>query len=298
MSAPSIVVADAEGRLSGDLGGAPVAWWSFTKPLIAVAALRLAETGRIDLDAPLAGRPYGLRRLLAHTAGLGDYGALPAYHAAVADGAAPWSDEDLFAHLPPDRLAHPPGAGWAYSNLGYLLARRALEAATGTDLGRLLRDLVLDPIGLVRTRLAETGDDFAGLAFPVPPGYHPGWVFHGTLVGPLEEAVVALAAILDTDRPTFDALAGAPVRTPLDPSIAAPPWVDPGYGLGLMIGAMASPDDGGRIEVIGHSAGGPGSVGAVYAARTGPRRVVACFAAGADGAAVEREVARRLAAHR
>jgi CubicO group peptidase (beta-lactamase class C family) len=298
MSDHLIVVADAEGRLSGDLGAPPVAWWSFTKPLIAVAALRLAETCRIDLEAALPGRPYGLRHLLGHTAGLGDYGGLAAYREAAARADPPWSDDELFAHLPQDRLAHPPGAGWAYSNLGYLLVRRALEAATGTGLGRLLRDLVLDPLGLVRARLAETAADFADLAFPVPSGYDPGWVFHGAVVGPAEEAVVALARILDGDLPSPAARAELVARRPLDPAIAAPPWVDPGYGLGLMIGAMADPDTGARLEVVGHSAGGPGSVGAVYATCNGRRRTVACFRAGEDGGRAEREVACRLASHR
>lgn len=66
----------------------------------------------------------------------------------------------------------------------------------------------------------------------------------------------------------------------------------PSYGLGLMTGTMRAPD-GTPIEVLGHSAGGPGSVGAVYhAPATG--RTVAVFAE-RDGDAAEYEAVRLLA---
>jgi CubicO group peptidase (beta-lactamase class C family) len=291
---PLIVVADAEGRLSGDLGAPPVLWWSFTKSLIAFAALRLATAGRIDLDAPLAGRRYALRHLLMHTAGLGDYGSREDYHAAVARGEPAWSDAEVYARVPPDRLAHAPGDGWAYSNVGHLLVRRRLEEVTGHGLARILGDLVFGPLGLTRSRLAETAADIVDLAFPTPPGYDPGWVLHGAVVGPVEEAALALHGLLIGDPPV---LAARP-RRPIDPATTLPPWVDPGYGLGLMIGRMAPPDGGEPVGVVGHSAGGPGSVGAVYASRGSRPTVVACFGAGDGVDRVESEVARRLAAHR
>ena len=61
-------------------------WWSFTKTVLAIAALRLAEERILALDAPFLGRPYTLRQLLQHRAGVPNYAALAAYHAAVARG--------------------------------------------------------------------------------------------------------------------------------------------------------------------------------------------------------------------
>ena len=55
-----------------------VPWWSVTKTVTAAAVLALVGEGRLDLDAPLAGRAYTLRQLLQHRAGLRDYGPLPA----------------------------------------------------------------------------------------------------------------------------------------------------------------------------------------------------------------------------
>jgi D-alanyl-D-alanine carboxypeptidase len=120
-------VVDAEGRLVSDTGTAIVPRWSFTKTLIAACALRLAEAGRLDLDAPLPGRTATCRAVLQHRAGLPDYGGLQAYHLAVARGDEPWSDAELLARLPPDHLLFAPETSWAYSNIGYLLIRRAIE---------------------------------------------------------------------------------------------------------------------------------------------------------------------------
>uniref|UniRef100_UPI003A8DDA00 serine hydrolase n=1 Tax=Pararhodobacter aggregans TaxID=404875 RepID=UPI003A8DDA00 len=59
---------------------APLApFWSVTKTVIALCALRLAEQRRLDLDAPLADIGVTLRQLLGHTAGLPGYFTLPAY---------------------------------------------------------------------------------------------------------------------------------------------------------------------------------------------------------------------------
>ena len=45
----------------------PVLWWSFTKTVLAAAALALVRDGKLDLDAPVDDQPYTLRQLLRHT---------------------------------------------------------------------------------------------------------------------------------------------------------------------------------------------------------------------------------------
>jgi len=65
-------------------------WWSFTKTILAVAALRLVEAGKLELDARRPGKPYTLRQLLLHRAGVPNYGRLQAYHEAVARGEDAW----------------------------------------------------------------------------------------------------------------------------------------------------------------------------------------------------------------
>src|SRR5206468_911675 len=97
-------------------------WWSFTKTVIAAAALRLVEQGQLNLDALRPGKPYTLHQLLNHRAGVPNYGRLAAYHQAVAGGEGAWSRERLLQAVDADRLDFQPGAGWSYSNVGYMLA--------------------------------------------------------------------------------------------------------------------------------------------------------------------------------
>src|SRR6476659_2367661 len=74
----------------GDVADPPVLWWSFTKTVLAAAALVLVDAGRLTLDTPLAGQHYTLRQLLQHRAGVPNYGSLADYHDAVASGHSPW----------------------------------------------------------------------------------------------------------------------------------------------------------------------------------------------------------------
>ena len=85
---------------------------------------------------------------------------------------------------------------------------------------------------------------------------------------------------------------------PLGGSLPDRPWCTTGYGLGLMMGTLQRPGLAQPVEVVGHSAGGPGSVGAVYR-RVGPADQVAtaaCFRAGTDEGVAEDEVLARLIA--
>lgn len=84
------VSASGEERGEGDFS-ARFPYWSFTKTAIAICALRLGESGFVDLDRRIGGEAYSLRQLLGHTTGLPDYSGLKAYRDAVATGGPPWS---------------------------------------------------------------------------------------------------------------------------------------------------------------------------------------------------------------
>jgi CubicO group peptidase (beta-lactamase class C family) len=288
-------VVDSEGRPEGCIATQIVPWWSFTKTLIAAAALRLSEEKRLRLDAPIDGAPYTLRQLLQHRAGVGDYGALTAYNAAVARREQPWRDDQLFAHIDPAGLLFPPGAGWAYSNVGYLLVRRALERTCDADLQEILREKVLRPLGLLRSRLGVSIDDMQQTPFPGGHGYHPGWAFHGVVLGPAAEAALALHHLLCTDFLEPLSRNALLDRHPVGGVANGRPWVEAGYGLGLMNGTMQAAEGHAPLRVLGHSGSGPGSVGAVYHAPDLTERLTAAvFADGADAGAVEREALRHI----
>ncbi|MDP0500356.1 MAG: serine hydrolase domain-containing protein [Verrucomicrobiota bacterium JB022] len=230
-------------------------WWSFTKTVLAAAVLRLVEAGRLQLDTPWRGKPFTLRQLLQHRAGLPDYGHLEAYKHAVAAGEEPWPRKRLLAEAEADRLRYEPDTGWAYSNVGYLYVREAVEEATGQHLGAALRTLVLEPLGFTRPYLAETVADLQQTATPPPAGYAPGWVYHGSLIGTLPDAAGLLQALLTTDFLRPETRAQFTARHPLDFMMPDRPWSACGYGLGLMAGAI---DDLG--PTFGHTGQGPGSV--------------------------------------
>ena len=157
--------------------GVVMPWWSFTKSVIAAAALTLVRDGKLDLDAPMGSKPFNLRQLLQHRAGVGEYGALTEYHRAVADRIEPWPVAELLSRVDADRLRFEPGTGWLYSNVGYLLVRRHLEETVGATLNSVLRERVLEPLGIKETFLAETPADLVGVMMCGAVGYHPGWVY-------------------------------------------------------------------------------------------------------------------------
>jgi CubicO group peptidase (beta-lactamase class C family) len=116
---------------------------SVTKLMTTLAALAAVESGRIDLDGPVAGAGEGvtLRHLLAHA------------------GGHPFE--------PPGR-ARPPEQRRIYSNVGFRLLAEAVADAAGTTFPTWLSTSVLDPLGMTATRLGHRrdidGDPAAGAA--------------------------------------------------------------------------------------------------------------------------------------
>lgn len=265
--------------------GDPVPWWSFTKTALAIAALRLAESGALALDEPLVGARYSLRQLLRHEAGLPDYGASPQYHADVAAGGAPWPIGRLITEVDAGRLLFEPGTGWAYSNIGYLVVRRAIERATGLPLAEALRGLVFEPAGSTTARLASTRADLADVEMGEVADYHPGWVYHGLAVGTLVDAARLLSALMRGRLLRPETLAAMLERRPL-PEHRSARFPDPAYGLGLMLWADEHQDN-----PIGHSGEGPGSRIAIYARRG---RIGAAWTSAASDPPAEAVVFRLL----
>ena len=265
-----------EGTVVASSGeAADVPWWSFTKTVIAAAALALVRDRRLALDEPLPDRPCTLRQLLQHRAGLTEYGRLGAYHDAVERNADAWPGDEMLARTDADRLVYQPGEGWGYSNIGYYFVRRLIERAMDRPLGDALDDLVLRPLGIVGVRFAADRAHYS-------PDYDPRWVYHGLLVGPLAQAAVLLQRLLGGVLLPPPLLSAMCDRYPVGGPIADRPWKTPSYGLGLMIGETT----GGEL-IAGHTGGGPGSAVAVYHRLDRPTGTAAAFKAGGDDAAVE-----------
>lgn len=235
-------------------------WWSFTKTVLAIAALRLVEGGKLELDTPRPHRPYTLRQLLLHRAGVPNYGGLAAYHEAVGRGEDAWPRARLLEAVNAENLDFEPGTRWKYSNVGYLFVRDAIEEAAGLPLGKALHQLVLAPLNLPAVRLATKRVDFEKIFWPQLRNYDPRWVYHGCLVGTPVDAAKLLNGVFRGDllqRSSIDTIFER--STVLDEAVPGRPWTKLGYALGLMSGSMG---DVGRAW--GHSGSGPHSANAVY----------------------------------
>lgn len=261
-------------------------WWSFTKTALAIAALRLVEEGSLRLDDSRLGKPFTLRHLLTHRAGLPDYGCVDPYHQAVSRGEDAWDREHLLIAAGADRLLFEPGTGWTYSNIGYLFVREAIEAGSGLPLAQALRKLVLDPIGLAGTRLAADRTDFQEIFWPFLRSYDPRWVYHGCLIGPPADAARLLNSLFHGALLAPGTVAAMYERfTPLGDAPSGRLGTEVGYGMGLMVGRMGTVG-----RAFGHTGSGPGSSNAVcHFPDLRPAITVAVFAAGDDSGAAEHE---------
>jgi D-alanyl-D-alanine carboxypeptidase len=248
--------------------------YSITKTFTAVLFLLLQEEGRLTLDDSLArwfpriagAEQISLRQLLHHTAGIPDYGGLRAYHEAVRSSPeAPWSFERFAAETFDQGLSFPPGAGWAYSNPGYMLLKRIAEEVAGASSANLISDRIARPLGLRRTSVPESVEDLSPLApassralaldgtlRDVRHHYHPGWVSHGVVASTPSDIVCFFDALSSgrlVSRPSLEEM----IELVSVPGPAARPWVKPSYGLGV----MADPASPWGL-VWGHNGGGPG----------------------------------------
>lgn len=137
---------------------------SITKAFTGLTLLKLAERGRVDLDAEIQRyvpefprHPDGavtVRHLAAQLGGIRHWG--------------PERDERLFArHLEDveeilplfvdDPFRQAPGVGYSYSSYAYNLLAIAMQRATGERFQDLVRSMVIEPLGLESVAFDEPG---------------------------------------------------------------------------------------------------------------------------------------------
>lgn len=129
---------------------------SITKPFTTTLLMTLVAEGKVDLDASgnqyLAGNgikgpngdPHAARvRLLgAHVSGL------PGMFSAYFEGGPTPAPDANTVLQDYGRLAYSPGAVYEYSNIGFVALGAIASNVTGTDFGTLMKQRVLQPLGL------------------------------------------------------------------------------------------------------------------------------------------------------
>ena len=171
-------LADVESRAPMTLRSRMLAA-SIGKSFVAATALALAQDGALDLDSPiktwLSDRPWlarlpnhdsiTLRHLLTHSSGLPDHVHSPRFARAVASR---WKEtgnafppESLVEYVLDKPALFPAGAGWSYSDTGYILVGLIIERVARRSYYDELQQRFLQPLGLAATtpsdRRALTG---------------------------------------------------------------------------------------------------------------------------------------------
>jgi CubicO group peptidase (beta-lactamase class C family) len=228
---------------------------SISKPLAAMAALRLVQEGKFSLDAdintyltswkfpsdPLAGgKPITLRELLTHTAGATVHG-FPGYASTetvptlvqVLNGEKP-------ANTPAIKSEQPPMKEWKYSGGGYTVMQQALIDVAHQPFPKVLHDTVLAPIGMTRSTyeqpLPEALRDNAAVPYrgdgkPVEGGAHtyPELAAAGLWTTPTDLAKYAIEVEQSIDGKANHVLNAEMTKQMLTPGMGH-------WGLGLEMG--------------------------------------------------------------
>ncbi len=207
----------------------PMPLASLSKSFTALAVLRLADEGRIDLDAPVRrylpeftmadarAEKITVRQLLQQTSGMSDRTfpelTLP----------APDDLKSAVAMLRTAPLAAAPGTRMIYHNLNYAVAARLAEVVSGTPFADFMAATLFTPLGMTSTRTVDTTEELPGAGAGYVRAYgqvieraHPKWFVNGSygVVSTADD----LAKWLITQNGHGDALSRDLVETTQTPS--------------------------------------------------------------------------------
>ena len=248
------------------IGGPPVtsetlfAAESMSKPITALAVLKLYEQGLIDLDAdvntylkrwklPASQLPgpktVTVRQLLTHTSGIGTHNGelydpskppLPTLLSDL-DGVAP-------SRTPAVRIESPPGSKFRYANGGFVVLQLLIEDVTGESFVTFVTRTVIRPAGMTRSSydvpLSDQLATQAATAYlgdhAIPPRkyYNPGAAAGGLWSTATDMAKLLVELQQEYDGKSSRILKQATIRQMLIPG----PQMMPGMlqGLGIVVG--------------------------------------------------------------
>lgn len=136
-------------------------WASVSKGVASALVARLAEEGRLSLDAPLSSMRTTLRlpgdaskvtvaHLLAHRVGL----VRNAWDERLEAGEDPKALRGMLGTLP---LYCPPGTCYQYQNIAFDAATEIVEQVTGHDYAAVARERLFVPLGMTHSSIGRAG---------------------------------------------------------------------------------------------------------------------------------------------
>lgn len=191
---------------------------SISKPVTALAALRLVQDGKLSLDEDVNVKlktwkvpenvltqtdKVTVRRILSHSAGLTVHG-FPGY---ASDEPVPTVVQILNGEKPantdPIRVDVVPGVAWRYSGGGFVILQALMSDVTGKPFPQIMREFVLEPAGmrhstyeqpLPKTRASEAATPYRPNGDPVKGGAHtyPEMAPAGLWTTPTDLAIMAI----------------------------------------------------------------------------------------------------------
>ena len=269
---------------------------SVTKTFTAVLVMQCRDDGLLDLDDPVgkhldvpAHGDAGIRRLMSHTAGLQREPVGDVWDSLLAPDA-----DRMLTDLERAERVLPNARSFHYSNLAVAVLGQMVARLRGGSWAAVLRDRILQPLGLSATGVEPTGqavvgylvDAYSDAARPEPQfdmlGVSPAaqlWSTAGDMAR--WAAFLASPEIVDPHALVLDAASMAEMRWPLtttDESL----WAA-GFGLGLMLQPVGK-----RVLHVGHDGAMPGFLAGVWGRRGGDDNpgALGCAVLASSGTAV------------
>lgn len=237
-------------------------------PYLTTLLLQLHDEGRLDLDDPLAkwfprypaADRVTLRMLGDNTSGYPDYVFdIPIYE----DVFRQWTPEELVAAAMAKPMRCEPGACFSYSHANYVILGEVLSQAAGKPVDVLLRERILDPLGLDDTRSESTAVMQRPVlhAFTAERGiyedstyWNPSWTLArgAVMTTDIRDALASVVAIGSGSLVSAEAH-----RRMLAPTTASFPPMSPEtyYALGVVVTngwVMQTPSFGGYSAAVGY----------------------------------------------
>ncbi len=234
---------------------------SITKQFTSMLVMQQVQKGTIKLDAHLSdylpyyrkdtGSRITIHQLLNHTSGIPSYTSDPKFFAT--ESRNPYKPDEFIKKFCSGDLQFEPGSQYRYNNSGYFILGAILERITGKPYDVLLKQDILDPLGL-----KDTGYDHSSVVLARrASGYEPG--LDGPINAPYLDMSLpyAAGALYSTVEDLFlwdqalytDKLLRADLKEKLfTPGMSS-------YGYGWRITQLPQDEPGGGGTLIEHSGG-------------------------------------------
>src|SRR3712207_1419526 len=127
--------------------------------------LQLVDEGKVGLDDTidrwlpnaLASDKVTLRMLINCTSGYADFVAAKTFvDALYKDPFRAWTTEEQLSYVADKPLLYEPGTNWSYAHTNFVRLGEALTAITGKPVDELIRERIVEPLGMRETQSHQT----------------------------------------------------------------------------------------------------------------------------------------------